>query len=101
MGGKSSKSKDSSGKKKQQPTISEDDIKLLIENTTFKRDEIIALHRDFFRDCPSGKINSKEFAKKFKSEHLLDKLKKSKPDKYCEFAFNAFDKNHFVSYKCI
>jgi Ca2+-binding EF-hand superfamily protein len=100
MGGKSSKTKDA-GKKKQQPTISEEDINLLLANTNFTREEIISLHRDFYRDCPSGKINSKEFVKKFKSEHLLEKLKKSKPEKYCEYAFNAFDRNHdnFIDFK--
>ena len=90
MGGKSSKPKVD---KKKIPALSEEEVNKLIANSNFTRDEIIALHKDFMRDTPSGKINSKEFAKKFKSAHMFGKIK-AKPEKYCEVAFNAFDKNH-------
>jgi Ca2+-binding EF-hand superfamily protein len=108
MGGKSTKSKDpktkspvtekknggsKKGDVKKVSVLKDEEINLLTANTNFNRDEIISIHKDFVKDCPSGRIDKKDFGKLFKSLHPLDN-KKSKIDKYCVFAFNAFDKNH-------
>jgi len=89
MGGCASKS---SGKKgKFDPTkLTEEDIETIIKCTNLKRPEIVGLHKNFIKECPSGKLNKKDFLKLFNEMHPLDK-KKQKADKFCDYVFNVID----------
>ena len=70
--------------------LSEEDIKAIMDNTKLSRAEIIALHKNFLKECPSGKLNKKDFLKLFNEMHTLDK-KKQKADKFCDYVFNVID----------
>lgn len=43
-------------KKKNPAELTEDEINLLLANTSFTRQEIIKWHEGFIKDCPKGKI---------------------------------------------
>ncbi len=79
------------GKGKKDPTIlTEEEIKLLLENTKLNRAQINALHQNFLRECPSGKLTKKDFVKLFKEVHPSEN-KKEKADKFCEYVFKVID----------
>jgi len=79
------------GKGKKDPTVlSEDEIKLLLENTKLNRAQINALHQNFLKECPSGKLTKKDFVKLFKEVHPSEN-KKEKADKFCEYVFKVID----------
>jgi len=92
MGGCVSKSSETKGKKgKFDPTLlTEEDIKIIASNTKLTRPEIIGLHKNFIKECPTGKLNKKDFLKLFNEMHTLDK-KKQKADKFCDYVFNVID----------
>ena len=51
-----------SSKEKKDPTIlTDDDLKLLKINTQYSEEEIQAWHLGFLKDCPSGKLDKKQF----------------------------------------
>lgn len=80
------------GKGKKDPTIlTEEEIKLLLENTKLNRAQINALHQNFLKECPSGKLTKKDFVKLFKEVHPSDN-KKEKADKFCEYVFKVIDR---------
>lgn len=79
------------GKGKKDPTVlTEDEIKLLLENTKLNRAQINALHQNFLKECPSGKLTKKDFVKLFKEVHPSEN-KKEKADKFCEYVFKVID----------
>lgn len=81
------------GKGKKDPTIlTEEEIKLLLENTKLNRAQINALHQNFLKECPSGKLTKKDFVKLFKEVHPSDN-KKEKADKFCEYVFKVIDRD--------
>lgn len=81
------------GKGKKDPTIlTEEEIKLLLENTKLNRAQINALHQNFLRECPSGKLTKKDFVKLFKEVHPSEN-KKEKADKFCEYVFKVIDRD--------
>lgn len=41
-------------KKKNPAVLTEDEINLLLANTSFSREEILKWHEGFIRDCPKG-----------------------------------------------
>jgi Ca2+-binding EF-hand superfamily protein len=82
MGGKQSKAEMSS----ESTHLSDPTIDLLVVNTDFTREQIIKIHQEFLRDCPSGLLYKKDFIKMFKQLHSCEK-KRSKADKYCEYVF--------------
>lgn len=53
-------SKTSKGRK--DPTIlSDDDLRMLKVNTQYTEEEIQAWHSGFLKDCPSGRLDKKQF----------------------------------------
>ena len=51
-----------SGKDRKDPAVlSDDDLKLLKSNTQYSEEEIQAWHSGFLKDCPSGKLDKKQF----------------------------------------
>jgi len=80
------------GKGKKDPTIlSEEEVKLLLENTKLNRAQINALHQNFLKECPSCKLTKKDFIKLFKEVHPSEN-KKEKADKFCEYVFKVIDR---------
>jgi len=76
-----------SGKGKKDPTVlSDDDMKLLKMNTRYTDEEISAWHAGFLKDCPTGKLDKKQFLNVYKKFYP-----EGKADKYCNFVFKAFD----------
>jgi Ca2+-binding EF-hand superfamily protein len=55
MGSKTSKGK------KDPIILSDEDLKLLKANTQYSEEEIQAWHSGFLKDCPSGKLDKKQF----------------------------------------
>ena len=76
--------------KKDPTTLSEDEINLLLNNTRLTRAQILALHKNFLNECPSGKLTKKDFIKLFKEVHPSEN-KKEKADKFCEYVFKVID----------
>jgi len=51
-----------SSKSKKDPTVlTEDDLRLLKSNTQYTEDEIEAWHIGFLKDCPTGRLDKKQF----------------------------------------
>ena len=51
-----------SSKGKKDPTVlSDEDLKTLKANTQYTEDEIRAWHFGFLKDCPTGKLDRKQF----------------------------------------
>jgi neurocalcin delta len=80
MGNKAGKEKKDSTK------LTEDDISLLIANTTFNREQIIQWHEGFLKDCPKGELDKKKFTDVYKEFYP-----QGKADKFCAQVFNVFD----------
>lgn len=81
------------GKSKKDPTVlTEEEIKLLLGNTKLNRAQINALHQNFLKECPSGKLTKKDFVKLFKEVHPSEN-KKEKADKFCEYVFKVIDQD--------
>ena len=70
----------------QHKTLTENEIQLLLSNTTMSREQIIDFHRNFLQDCPNGCLTKKEFLKMFKQIHPVDKSKQ-KADKFSDYVF--------------
>jgi len=51
-----------SGKGKKDPTVlTDEDLKTLKVNTNYTEEEIQACHSVFLKDCPTGKLDKKQF----------------------------------------
>lgn len=56
-----------SGKGKKDPTVlTDEDLKTLKLNTRYPEEEIQAWHAGFLKDCPSGKLDKKQFLNVYK-----------------------------------
>jgi Ca2+-binding EF-hand superfamily protein len=88
------------GVKKDPKVLTEEEIKLLLDNTRLTRPQIIALHRNFLKECPTGKLTKKDFIKLFKEVHPSEN-KKEKADKFCEYVFKVIDTNNlgYISFQ--
>ncbi|CAF2641956.1 unnamed protein product [Rotaria sp. Silwood2] len=64
-------------------------IAMLKANTTYTDREIREWHAGFLRDCPTGKLNKKQFVDVYKKFYPHGKA-----DAFCKFAFSMFDANH-------
>lgn len=86
--------------KKDPKHLTEEEINLLLQNTRLTRPQILALHQNFLKECPSGKLTQKDFVKLFKEVHPSEN-KKEKADKFCAYVFKVIDKeNHgFISFQ--
>lgn len=67
-------------------TLKEEEINLLVSNTTMTREQIIDFHENFLKDCPSGYLTKKDFVKFFNELHPIES-KRQKADKFCEYVF--------------
>ena len=57
---------------KKDPTVlSDDDLKTLKLNTQYTEEEILAWHSGFLKDCPTGKLDKKQFLNVYKVEHVF------------------------------
>jgi len=55
------------GKTKKDPTIlTDEDLKILKLNTHYTEEEIQAWHSGFVKDCPTGKLDKKQFLNVYK-----------------------------------
>jgi neuronal calcium sensor 1 len=92
VGGKGSKS---------DPTkLTDEEIKILLSSTKLNKAQIYALHQNFLKECPSGKLTKKDFVKLFKEVHPSEN-KKEKADKFCEYVFKVIDNDNlgYISFK--
>lgn len=64
MGNKSSKGK------KDPTTLTDDDLNMLKVNTQYSEEEIQAWHSGFLKDCPSGRLDKKQFLSVYRVSHL-------------------------------
>lgn len=69
--------------------ILQDEIKFLLANTKYNREEIIRWHAGFLKDCKSGLLDKKQFIDVFKEFYP-----EGKAEKYCAQIFNVFDADH-------
>lgn len=88
------------GSKKDPTVLTEDEIKLLLDNTKLNKAQILALHHNFLKECPSGKLTKKDFVKLFKEVHPSEN-KKEKADKFCEYVFKVIDNDNlgYISFQ--
>jgi hypothetical protein len=68
-------------------SLSENEIDLLLKNTSMSRDQIMDFHTNFLKDCPNGFLTKRDFVKMFKELHKEDEIKKLRCDKFCEYVF--------------
>lgn len=88
------------GSKKDPTTLTDEEIKLLLDNTKLNIHQIRALHLNFLKECPSGKLTKKDFIKLFKEVHPSEN-KKEKADKFCEYVFKVIDRDNlgYISFQ--
>ena len=78
-----------SGKNKKDPTLlTDEDMKILKVNTHYTDEEIQAWHSGFLKDCPSGKLDKKQFLNVYK---VRERAEEKKPNLSFEFFF--FNRN--------
>jgi Ca2+-binding EF-hand superfamily protein len=90
MGNTESK-KDREGQQ-QQPVrvqLNPTEIRLLMSNSEMSREEVIAWHEQFEKAFPCGYISKEQFKDMYKRLFVH-----GRPEKFAEFAFNAFDQDH-------
>lgn len=90
-------------KKSPQPNstiLSEEEIRLLLQNTKLDRKEINDLHANFLQTCPTGRMTKKDFLRFFKEVHPAQN-KREKADKFCDYVFNVIDrkKKGYISFE--
>ena len=80
--------------------LTEEEIRLLLNNTKLNREQINGLHNNFLEECPAGKMTKKDFLKLFKKVHPSEN-KKEKADKFCEYVFKVIDSENvgYITFK--
>lgn len=88
------------GAKKDPKLLTDDEVKILRENTSLSISQINTLHANFLKECPTGKLTKKDFIKLFKEVHPSEN-KKEKADKFCEYVFKTIDKDNqgFITFQ--
>jgi len=81
MGNKGAKAK-----KKDPTKLTEEEVQLLLANTSFTREEIKKWHEGFIKDCPKGQLDKKKFVDAYKVFYP-----QGKADKFCNHVFKVFD----------
>lgn len=66
--------------------LTEDEINIIIENTSFDRDQILEWHTGFLSDCPDGKMNKDKFKLFYNRLYPNGDV-----NKFCKHAFKLFD----------
>lgn len=80
--------------------LTEDEIRILLNNTKLDRKAINDLHANFLHQCPTGRMTKKDFIKFFKEVHPAQN-KREKADKFCDYVFKVIDRNKkgYVSFE--
>ncbi|MBW0543671.1 hypothetical protein O181_083386 [Austropuccinia psidii MF-1] len=73
---------------KSQSKLSPDQLAELQKSTYFDKKELQQWYKGFLRDCPSGVLNKKEFARIYKQFFPF-----GDPEQFADFVFNVFDEN--------
>ncbi|CAF0716363.1 unnamed protein product [Brachionus calyciflorus] len=81
MGNKGAKNK-----KKDMTVLTDDEIKFLLNNTHYTKEEILRWHAGFLKDCPKGELDKKQFTNVFKEFYP-----QGKAEKFSAQIFNVFD----------
>lgn len=66
--------------------LNQEEINLLLANTSFTREEIHKWHEGFIKDCPKGQLDKKKFVDAYKAFYP-----QGKADKFCNHVFKVFD----------
>jgi Ca2+-binding EF-hand superfamily protein len=68
--------KGSSKGKKDPYILTDEDLRILKTNTQYNEEEIHAWHSGFLKDCPSGKLDKKQFLNVYRvcMEFILDQV---------------------------
>jgi Ca2+-binding EF-hand superfamily protein len=69
--------------------LTDDDIELIINNTSFDRDQILDWYDGFIDQCPSGRMKKKHFNKFYSNLNP-----KGNSEKFCKYAFRLFDEDN-------
>jgi len=75
--------------KKDPRALTEEEIQLLLENTSFDRSQIIEWHNGFMKDFPSGKMNRYGFIRVYSQLYP-----KGRSEEYSRQVFKVFDANN-------
>ena len=80
--------------------LSEEEIRLLLQNTKLDRKEINDLHASFLHQCPTGRMTKKDFLKFFKEVHPAQN-KREKAEKFCDYVFKVIDRKNkgYISFE--
>ncbi|CAF5007568.1 unnamed protein product [Rotaria sp. Silwood1] len=62
---------------------------MLQASTNYTESEIRDWHEDFIRECPTGRLNKKQFIQIYQKFYP-----NGKADNYCKYAFSVFDTNN-------
>jgi len=81
--------------KQDKTVLDEKDITLLLENTSFTREQILEWHKGFISDCPTGQLTKKKFIDIYKQFYPSGRA-----EKFCEHVFRTFDSdcNGFIDF---
>lgn len=70
-------------------SLLKDELKFLLANTRYSREEIYKWHAGFLKDCPKGELDKKQFTQVFKEFYP-----QGKAEAFCAQIFNVFDSDH-------
>ncbi|KAL7670777.1 hypothetical protein ACOME3_005701 [Neoechinorhynchus agilis] len=74
------------GCRKSKYRIPEGELRFLLENTSFSKQQIEEWFNGFMKDCPSGELTQKKFHKVYK-----ELFPSGNAEKFCEHIFRTFD----------
>ena len=68
--------------------VSEDDVRYLLEHTSFTRKEIVQWCKGFYKDCPNGRLTKDQFFKVY-----AEFFPHGDPSEFSHHVFRSFDTN--------
>lgn len=71
--------------------LTEDQIKFILANTLFNREQVFEWHKEFLKECPSGKLKRTQF------ETICSRQSTTFPKEvkqFSKYAFKTFDKDN-------
>jgi Ca2+-binding EF-hand superfamily protein len=69
--------------------LTDNDIELIINNTSFDREQILDWYDGFINECPSGRMRKKNFR-----NFYMQLNPKGNSEKFCKYAFRLFDEDN-------
>ncbi|CAF1310373.1 unnamed protein product [Rotaria sp. Silwood1] len=76
-------------KKTTSTELTEKQIAMLKSATKYTENDIQEWHTEFIYNCPNGRLDKKNFTDIYEKFYPNGKV-----DRYCEYAFNTFDRNN-------